>query len=128
MTERDKRLIELARSFYTSEAREKELVSPEFVWHVPGHNPVSGEYRGYDEYFGTMISRMQPLSRWDFELQRVMVNGDYVVTQIHLVGERKGKAIDTGGGHILRFDANDQIIEGWGFTEKQDALDEFFAA
>lgn len=111
---------------YTGEAREKNLISPDIVWHVPGHNPVSGEYRGADEYFGTMVSRMMLLDRWEFDVERAMVNGDYVVTQIHLVGDRRGKHIDTYGGHILRFDANNQIVEGWGFTENQDGLDEFF--
>lgn len=127
MTERDIKLIQLARMVYTGEAREKEIISQNILWHVPGHNPVAGEYRGRD-YFEVMPARMAPLDRWEFDVKSVMVNGDYVVTQIHVRGERKGKTIDTDGGHILRFDANDQIVEGWGFTEKQDALDEFFAA
>lgn len=127
MTERDQKLIQLARMVYTGEASEKQIISQNILWHVPGHNPVSGEYRGR-AYFEVMTARMAPLDRWEFTVDCVMVNGDYVVTQIHLHGERKGKTIDTNGGHILRFDANDQISEGWGFTEKQDALDEFFAA
>jgi uncharacterized protein len=127
MTERDERLIQLARMVYTGEAREKEIISPDILWHVPGHNPVSGDYRGRD-YFEVMPTRMAPLDRWELMVERVMVNGDYVVTQMHLTGERKGKTVDTGGGHILRFDDHDQIVEGWGFTEHQDALDEFFAA
>jgi hypothetical protein len=127
MTQRDKRLIELAHMLYSGEAREKEILSPEIVWHVPGHNPVSGEYRGRD-YFELMPARMAPLTRWEFTIERVMVNGDYVVTQVHFVGERKGISIESAGGHILRFDANDTLVEGWGFVELQDALDEFFAA
>lgn len=126
MTARDTRLTELARKVYTGQAHEKQIISPNILWHVPGHNPVSGDYRGR-EYFEDMTARMAPLDRWEFVVERVMVNGDYVVSQIHLTGERKGKTIDTGGGHILRFDANDQIVEGWGFTEHQDALDDFFA-
>ena len=127
MTERDHKLIVLARMVYTGEAREKEIISPEIVWHVPGHNPVSGEYRG-QAYFQVMPARMAPLDRWDFDVQSIMVNGDYVVTHLALKGERKGITIETMGGHILRFDENDKIVEGWGFTEMQDALDEFFKA
>lgn len=127
MTARDERLVELARSIYAGEGREREIISRDILWHVPGHNPVSGDYRGHAEYFGTMVSRMQPLTRWDFEIERVMVNGNYVVTQFHAVGERKGKPLDVRGSHILRFDASDHIVEGWGFTDDQDALDEFFA-
>lgn len=127
MTERDARLMQLARMVYTGEAAEKRAISPAILWHVPGHNPVSGEYRGTD-YFEVMPARMAPLDRWEFDVECVMVNGDYVVTQIRLLGERKGKQIDTRGGHRLRLHANDRIVEGWGFTLDQDALDDFFAA
>lgn len=126
MTDRDKRLIENARRIYAGEARERELIARDIVWHVPGHNPVSGEYHGWDEYFGTMGTRMQPLDRWEFEVERIMVNGLYVVANIHLVGDRKGKQIDTHGSHILRFSEAGQVVEGWGFTQDQDGLDEFF--
>jgi hypothetical protein len=88
---------------------------------------VSGDYQGAD-YFQVMPARMAPLDRWEFKVLAVMVNQDHVVTHFHLVGERKGKKIDTHGGHILRFDKANQIVEGWGFTEDQDALDDFFAA
>ena len=128
MTKRDARLIELAKMLYSGEARERELVSKDIVWHVPGHNPVSGEYRGHDEYFGTMVARMGALGRWDFTLEHVMVNGNYVVATFHLAGERGSKHVDMAGSHILRFDDKDQIVEGWGFGDPQDELDEFYAA
>lgn len=128
MTERDRILCERARLLYSGEAQERALVSPDIVWHVPGHNPVSGVYRGQEEYLSTMVARMGPLDRWEFDQLKVMVNGDYVVTQFHLVGDRIGKHVDLTGSHSLRFDSNNQIVEGRGFTEDQDALDEFFAA
>jgi ketosteroid isomerase-like protein len=128
MTERDKKLMELTRLLYADSTRERELVSPEIVWHVPGHNPVSGDYHGHAEYFETMVARMGELARWEFDLTRVMVNGDYVVSQFHLVGDRNESHVDLNGSHILRFDDKDQIVEGWGFTDDQDALDAFYSA
>jgi ketosteroid isomerase-like protein len=127
MTERDEELLKRARILYEGEARELQVLSPDIVWHVPGHNPVSGVYRGAD-YFQVMPARMAPLDRWDFQLETVMVNGDHVVARFHVVGKRKGRVIDTDGTHLLRFDANNQIVEGWGFTDKQDELDTFFGA
>jgi hypothetical protein len=38
--------------------------SDDIVWHVRGNNPVSGVYRGAEEYFGTMVERMGPLDEW----------------------------------------------------------------
>lgn len=74
-----------------------------------------------------MPSRMAPLSRWDFTLEDVMVNGDLVVTSIAFKGERKGKRVDLHGAHIMRLNDAGQIVEGWGFTSDQEALDEFFS-
>lgn len=57
-----------------------------------------------------------------------MVNGDTVVTTWHIDGERKGKTIDMHGAHIMRLNDAGQVVEGWGFWEDQDAVDEFFSA
>jgi hypothetical protein len=58
----------------------------------------------------------------------VMVNGNYVMTTLHLKGERRGKVIDIRGGHLMRLTDEGKVAEGWGFTDNQDALDEFFSA
>lgn len=126
MTEKDKRNIESVKRMYKGEHAEFQTISKEIVWHVPGHNPVSGEYKGYDAYTKLMPSRMAPLKKWDFTLGDVMVNGDYVVATFELNGERKTKKVSIKGAHIMRLNENGQVVEGWGFTDDQDALDEFF--
>jgi ketosteroid isomerase-like protein len=128
MTEQDKQFIKAAMRFYTGDEAEIAGIAQDIVWHVPGHNPVSGDYRGFNEYTQSMPARMAPLSRWDFVLEDVMVNGHHVVTTFHLQGERKGKTINLRGAHILRFNDQGKIVEGWGFTNEQDALDDFFNA
>jgi uncharacterized protein len=125
MTEQDQRNIEAVRGFYQSE---RAYAAPDIVWHVPGHNPVSGEYRGHDEYFEVMPARMAPLTAWDFTLGDFMVNGDRVTVIFSLTGERKGKRVDLRGAHHFRINQNGQIAEGWGFTNDQGALDAFFSA
>jgi ketosteroid isomerase-like protein len=126
MKEQDLRNIAVVHLMYTGNEAERENIARDIVWHVPGHNPVSGEYRGYEAYTQLMPERMGPLSRWDFDLLDVMVNGDYVMTTFRLKGERKGKAVDLHGGHLFRISAEGKVVEGWGFTNDQDALDDFF--
>jgi hypothetical protein len=46
MTEQDKRNIETARRMYSSDEAERANIAEDIVWHVPGHNPVSGNYHG----------------------------------------------------------------------------------
>jgi ketosteroid isomerase-like protein len=125
MTERDKRNIEAVRRFYN---QEEEFAATDIVWHVPGHNPVSGVYSGRDEYFNVMPPRMAPLSRWKFDIRDIMVNGDYVVATFHTSGERKGKQLELDGAHIFRISEDGKVAEGWGFASDQDVLDEFFSA
>ncbi len=75
-----------------------------------------------------MPTGMEPHARWAFILDTVMVNGNYAMTTFRLQGERTFKTIDLRGGDLMRITDNGQVIEGWSFTEKQDALDEFFSA
>ena len=128
MTEQDERKIETVHRMYTGDEAERANIAANITWHVPGHNPVSGDYHGFQQYTELMPSRMAPLSQWDFEVHDVMVNGDYVVATLSLKGERKGKKVDLRGAHIMRVNDQGQVVEGWGFTSDQDALDEFFSA
>jgi len=128
MTDDDRLNLEAVKRMYQGETAEKATLASDIVWHVPGHNPVSGEYRGYKDYTELMPARMAPLTRWEFEVGDVMVNGSYVVATIRLQGERKGKTVNLKGAHIMRLNDRHQVAEGWGFTDDQDALDDFFAA
>lgn len=106
------------------------LFADDLVWHVPGDNPVSGAYRGKDQYFDVMVDRMQPLDEWAFTVGDVVVNQKdrAALVAFHLKGERKGISIETEGFHMIRLNEEGRIIEGWGFTRDQDKLDEFFSA
>jgi ketosteroid isomerase-like protein len=103
--------------------------SPAIVWHVPGDNPVSGTYRG-EEYFTTMPDRMGPLDEWTIEVTDVLTNEKdrAALVAFHLVGSRRGRSVDLNGNHVVRLDESGRIVEGWGFTGDQDALDAFFSA
>lgn len=127
MTDHDQENIAAVKRLYQGETAENTVIASDIVWHVPGHNPVSGEYRGYKEYTELMPSRMAPHTRWDFGLGDVMVNGSYVVAAFRLQGERKGHTINLKGAHIMRLNNRHQVVEGWGFTDDQDTLDDFFA-
>ena len=100
------------------------------VWHVPGDNPVSGAYRGTAEYFGTMVERMSPLDEWSITVNDILTNekDNAALVAFRLTGSRKGRHVDMDGCHVIRLNADGRIVEGWGFTQNQDALDEFFSA
>jgi ketosteroid isomerase-like protein len=127
MTAQDERNRRVVRRMYEGDEAERRSIAQDIVWHVPGHNPVSGDYHGFDDYARVMPGRMAPLTRWEFTLGDVMVNGDYVMTTFRLVGERKGRTVELRGGHLMRVTADGKVAEGWGFSDDQDALDAFFS-
>jgi ketosteroid isomerase-like protein len=102
----------------------------DIVWHVPGDNPVSGAYRGHQEYFRTMVERMNPLDEWAITVKEILTNQNdsAALVAFHLSGSRKGKQVDMGGYHMIRLNEEGRIAEGWGFVEDQDVLDDFFSA
>ena len=128
MTEQDKRNLAIVRLMYTGDETERANIAQDIIWHVPGHNPVSGNYHGFEEYTKLMPARMAPLTRWDFALETMMVNENYVMTTFRVQGERKGRVIDIRGGHLMRLTDEGKVVEGWGFTDNQDTLDAFFSA
>jgi len=128
MTDQDLRNRDIVRRMYTGDDTERRTIAPDIIWHVPGHTPVSGEYRGFDAYTQRMPARMAPLTRWDFTLEDVMVNANYVMTTFRLIGERNGQLVDLRGGHLMRLTPEGKVVEGWGFAQDQDALDRFFSA
>lgn len=122
--------IDTVRAVYESFTRggmeqERDCFADTFIWHVPGHNPVSGDYHT-EEYFNLMPQRMAPLDEWKFKVNHIMENQNMVVAVIHFTGKRKGRSIDSEGAHIFRMSSDNKITEGWGFVEKQEELDMFF--
>jgi ketosteroid isomerase-like protein len=124
MNEQDRKNIEIARKAYQTGG---EVISPTIVWHVPGHSPVSGDYRGAKAYLEGMVSKMAPIEEWIVEVDGVMVNGGLAVAAVRVKGLRKGHRIDLGGAHLLRIE-NGKVVEGWGFVDDQEVLDAFFSA
>ena len=125
--------IEAIRRFYAAgpaddDAARAAMFGPDAIWHVPGENPVSGDYRGIAEITRTMVGRMQPLTSWRMDVEHLMGNRDMVFALIHVTGERNGATIDTQGAHVFRLDGESRIVEAWGFTADQARLDEFFRA
>jgi ketosteroid isomerase-like protein len=107
----------------------RAALADDLVWHVPGDNPVSGAYHGHDEYLGTMVERMGPLDEWRITVRRIDANecANAALVSFHVVGSRRGRHVDMDGHHLVRLDDDGKVVEGWGFAEDQDALDEFFS-
>ncbi|HEY7702739.1 MAG TPA: nuclear transport factor 2 family protein [Candidatus Limnocylindrales bacterium] len=119
--------IAAVRRFYEAgpaddDSARVEFASPGIVWHVPGENRVSGEYRGARAVFETMPASMQPLDRWELDLHEVMGNDAMVVAIVDIRGSRYGRDLVTRGAHVFRL-RDGVIVEAWGFAADQAGLD-----
>lgn len=120
--------IATVRRFYAAGPADDDsarlaYAAPDIVWHVPGANRVSGDYRGFAAVFGEIGAAMQPLDRWELDVREVMGNGNLVVGTVDIRAERYGRRVETRGGHVFRLDDAALIVEAWGFVEDQAALD-----
>lgn len=103
--------------------------APDFVWHVPGNNPLSGDYRG-EAFFTDLAPRVAQADRWEFDIHAIVVGtapDDHAVALFRLRGARGDKTLDQNGCHVIHLDGEDRIAEAWGMTWDQAAVDDFWS-
>jgi uncharacterized protein len=101
------------------------------VWTVPGHNQLSGVYRGLDEFLQFM-ARVGELSGGSFRMDRIalMLSDEYSADVTHNVGQRamSSRRLDIDVVHVLRW-RNGKVIEGRGaiFGDGTTQYDQFWS-
>lgn len=100
----------------------------DFVWHEPGHNPLSGDYRGADEVFG-LFGRIGRATngRFDTLLVDVLANGTHLVVLLELVASVGERSIGMNRVNVYRTNADGRVAERWGYVGDQAAFDALFA-
>ena len=101
-------------------------LAEDVVWHYPGRNPLSREYRGKKEVAGFFRS-LRELTGGDFssETERIMVDEDAAFVHELPRGTRKGKGLEWRT--VLMFRLRDGLIaEVEVFQNVQHKLDEWW--
>jgi uncharacterized protein len=73
------------------------------TWHVPGHSPLSGDYKGHDE-IGAFFQRTMELSGGAFsiDVHNVLEDEDIVVALVTVNAQRKGISASFPEAHVWR--------------------------
>jgi ketosteroid isomerase-like protein len=97
------------------------------VWHVPGKDPLGGEYTGMEQV-RDYLSRAFQLFRGtvDIELQDVLANDRHAVALFRSRAERNGRRLDTFDAVIFRVEGG-KFTEVWHRSEDPYASDAFWS-
>jgi ketosteroid isomerase-like protein len=124
---------ELVRRFHEAQqagdaAGLMELLADDIVWHVPGKNLLSRDYRGKAEVAG-FWSRARELSGGTVRTELIDVLGSdgYGIALVRVFAEREGKSL---GGQFQAFTyriENGKVAEFWFMVEDRYAVDAFWS-
>ncbi len=104
------------------------LFSEHITWHVPGRNPISGDYTGHNEVVGFFQS-LGERSKGTFSLQvhDILDNGeDKVVALLTETGERNGISLNSSSVHVWRL-LDGKVTSFQGYQADDHHWDEFWA-
>jgi uncharacterized protein len=105
----------------------RELFADGIVFHIPGRNQISGDYRGKDEVFGFFAKLIQ-ITEGTFKLDRhaVLADDEHGVVMSTATAERDGKSLSAKQVDVLHI-SNGKVTEYWAFSDDLYAEDEFYS-
>lgn len=124
--------IDIAKSYIKAvqtgdQATLGSLISPDVIWHQPGHNRFSGTHRGMAAV-GPMLGKMMEVSQGTFAITRAdhyMANGDWVAITIEFAGQANGLQLKQPGVDLIRIEGG-KIVEVRLFSSDQTQEDAFW--
>jgi hypothetical protein len=104
-----------------------EAFDASITWHVPGHSPLSGDYKGHDEVVGFFKHTLALCGGiFAIEVHHVLAEEDLVVALVTIKAERKGLPAAFSEVHVWRL-ANEKVIEFREFQGDEQAEDRFWS-
>jgi len=109
------------------EALRNEYFTEDVVWHSPGRNPLSGDWRGIDEVMQGFQKTLELTGgNFSLEIHDCIANDDHAVVIGTVRGERNGKTLDDHYTHVVHM-RDGKVSESWILQEDLYAADEFFS-
>jgi ketosteroid isomerase-like protein len=97
------------------------------TWHVPGHSPLSGDYKGHDEVVGFFNHTLELSSgKFGIEVHHVLAEDDVVVALVTVKAERNGASAAFAEVHVWRL-ANQKVIDFREFQGDEQTEDRFWS-
>ena len=105
-----------------------ELIADNTVWHILGHGPLAGDYKGKDAVFGFFGKLMERSGgTFKLEIHDVLANDEHSTVLVTERAEKDGKKWESRAVHVIHTDSEGRNKEFWAFQEDQVASDAFWA-
>ena len=105
-----------------------DLFADDIVWHVPGNNPLAGDYKGKEEVFGFFMKIAQETNgTFGFEMHDMLANDRHSVVLADAHADRNGKQMRQKNVHIFHINDEAKVTEFWGMAEDSAAVDAFWS-
>lgn len=95
------------------------------VWHVPGNNVLSGDYRGREEVL-SFFARSVQVAIPSFDIHDVVASEDHTIALLNIRFTRNddGQTFEARSVQVFHIEEG-KALESWTMTEDQAALDAF---
>jgi ketosteroid isomerase-like protein len=104
-----------------------EHLHHDIVWHVAGHNVLSGDHKGRDAVLAFFAKSVQ-IALPEFDIHDIVGSEDHVVVLSKTTFRRtdNGQSFEDNSVTVFHVD-KEQAIEVWSLQEHQAELDKFLA-
>jgi ketosteroid isomerase-like protein len=105
----------------------RELLAPDFVWHVSGPQRFAGDYRGFDKWLEYVAMLQQEvgatmrMSPYEF-----LANDRYAVALLEVYREREGRPHTNKAVQVCRFE-DGLIAEVWFLDTDPAQIEAFYS-
>jgi ketosteroid isomerase-like protein len=95
------------------------------VWHSPGNNVLSGDYRGRESVLAFFAKTVQ-VALPEFDMHDIVASDDHVVAIFSINWRRNdnGETFEDRTAQVFHVE-NDQALEVWTMTANQAGFDKF---
>ncbi len=106
----------------------RAALADDIVWHVPGKNLLSRDYRGPDEALG-FLAHVRELSGGTArpQLVDVLASENYVTVLVRMYAEREGRKLDGSFQAWAYRISRGKIAEIWFLVEDRYEVDAFWS-
>ena len=101
--------------------------SDDVVFHYPGRNPLSGEYRGKDQVL-ELLGRVMQLTKGSFrpDVHDILASDQHVAALVTVRAERDGVPVEWKSVDLFHI-RDGKLSEHWVHEVDQDLVDEFWS-